>query len=111
MTEGGELVVQGVSSKRDNAKWAAPRDPLALAWLLREMLRHGKHQLVLSCERTRQVEPEKMYSPVIVCSPENCDVPCFNCMMAILIGRKPWTFYDDPNIGSYLTARSQSGTI
>jgi hypothetical protein len=71
-------------------KWRAPRDPEEQAWKLREYLRTGKHQLVLICERTRQVNPDNFSSPVQVCTPENCNEPCFNCMLAILTGKKAW---------------------
>jgi hypothetical protein len=72
------------------SQWQAPSDPLEQAWMLREYFRTGKHQLVLQCERTRQLDPDDYTSPVITCAPDNCDMPCFNCIVAILTGRKRW---------------------
>ncbi len=74
----------------EKSNWQAPSDPVQQAILLREFLRRGQHRLVLSCERTRQIDPSKLTSPVITCAPDNCKMPCFNCMIAILTGRKLW---------------------
>lgn len=87
----GELILPNDNSPAVNPRsWRAPKDPVEQAKALRAFLRSGKNRLVLACEETRQVNPENYTSPVIVCSPENCDIPCFNCMIAILTGQKPW---------------------
>lgn len=79
-----------LAEEKVKQKWHFPTDALAQAWMLREFLRTGKHALVLSCERTRQADPGNPTSPVIVCAPDNCDRPCFNCTIAVLTGRKKW---------------------
>ena len=84
------ILEKEIAIPKPKSKWAPPTDPLEQAWKLREYLRRGKHALVLSCERTRQIDPEKPSSPVITCAPDNCEFPCFNCMIAVLTGQKRW---------------------
>lgn len=70
-------------------KFRCPTDPLEQAWLLREFLR-GPGAVVASCERTRQIDPDKPDSPVLVCAPDNTDMPCWNCIILVLTGKKKW---------------------
>lgn len=83
-----------VTSTIKDGRWRAPKNPTAQAWLLRELFRQGKNQFVLSCERTQQIDPKQPQSPVITCQPNNCQMPCFNCTVAVLIGRKEWEWIE-----------------
>lgn len=80
-----EVLVKRQSKER----FECPSEPLEQAWLLREFLK-GPGKVMPQCEKTRQVDPEDIRSPVIVCAPDNTDWPCWNCMIQVLIGKKKW---------------------